>query len=118
MRREGRAVADRGNRIPLIATTAAGAWPTDGIERLHTIDAFWPGFPCTGPTGDHVTVHLEPELLERKLEALACHASQMEPVATALGPDRFVDLAAIESYVALNRVAHHALSPEAMPLAA
>ena len=113
-----RAVADRGDRIPLIATTAADAWPIEGIEGLHTIDAFWPGFPCDEPTEDVVTVRLEPELLGHKLEALACHASQMGPVATALGPDRFVDLAAVESYVALNRAAHHALSPEAMPLAA
>jgi len=113
-----RAVADRGDRIPLVGTTAAGSWPADAIDALHTIDAFWPGYPCAGPTEDDVIVRLDAHLLERKLDALACHASQMGPVVTALGPDRFADLAAVESYVALNHVAHRALSPEAMPIAA
>jgi LmbE family N-acetylglucosaminyl deacetylase len=105
-----RAVAERGDRIPLLATATANAWPADGVDRLRSIDAFWPGFPRAVDHGP--IVRLDAELLDRKLAAIACHASQMDRVHDALGPDRFRRVAGVESYVAANASARHHLSPE------
>lgn len=104
------AIADRDDRIPLIVTAAGSAWPTSCIERLHTIDAFWPGFPAR-PTGSHrVVVRLDDEQTDRKLAALACHASQMGPVWGALGSDGYRLLASIEAYRAANPAAHRLMN--------
>jgi LmbE family N-acetylglucosaminyl deacetylase len=115
-----RAVGERGDRIPLLTTAAADAWHDDGIDRLHSIDAFWPGFPQ--PVGEGVVVRLDDELLDRKLAAIACHASQMGPVFDALGPDHLRRVAGAECYVAANPAAVTAtrrhLSPELEPIAA
>jgi LmbE family N-acetylglucosaminyl deacetylase len=112
------AVADRNDAIPLLTTAAASAWPADGIERLHSIDAFWPGFPLVGRTEADVVVRVEDESLARKLAAISCHASQFGPVHAALGSDLFRDVAAVECYVAANQSAHHHLSQELVPIAA
>jgi LmbE family N-acetylglucosaminyl deacetylase len=111
-----RAVAERGDRFPLVTTAAANAWPDDGVERLHSIDAFWPGYPRTIEHGP--VVRLDADLLDRKLAALACHASQMDRVQDALGPERFRQVAEFESYVAGNAAARHHLSPELAPFVA
>ena len=110
------AVAERGNRVPLITTATASAWHDEGISRLHSIGAFWPGFPELGEHG--VAVQLDPELVDRKLTAIACHASQMGPVHEALGPDHLRQIAAVECYVAANRAASRHLSPELELIAA
>jgi len=107
-----RAVADRGDDTPLLTTAAADAWPHESVEGLHSIDAFWPGYPVAHPDGDRLVVRLDPDQLDSKLAALSCHASQMRTVATALGVARFVDLAAVECFTAANaaarrRVEHH-----------
>ena len=111
-----RAVTERGDRIPLVTTAAASAWPEDGITRLHSIAAFWPGFPRQARDGR--VVRLDPELLDRKLAAIACHASQMGPVFDALGTDRLRRVAVAECYVAANPAARIHLSPELEPIAA
>jgi LmbE family N-acetylglucosaminyl deacetylase len=111
-----RAVADRGDRIPLVTTAAAAAWPSFCIDRLHSIDAFWPGYPERA--GFDRSVGLDADLLDRKLAALGRHASQMAPVEQALGPDGFRTIASIEAYRAANRAAHRHLIPDRTLLAA
>jgi LmbE family N-acetylglucosaminyl deacetylase len=111
-----RAVAERGDRVPLVTTAAANAWHDEGIDRLHSIEAFWPGFPERG--GDGIVVQLDAELVDRKLAAIACHASQMGPVHEALGPDHLRQVAAVECYVAANHAASRHLSPELELIAA
>lgn len=105
-----RAVADRGDRIPLVTTVAASAWPADGIDRLHSIEAFWPGFPKL--IAPDLVVHLDDELLDRKIAAIGCHGSQMGPVHDALGAERLARVAGIEGYAAANPAARHHMSPE------
>lgn len=110
-----RAVAERDHSIPLLHATAAAVWPDAGIERLHTVDAFWPGYPVGGAADDGFDVTLDADLLERKLAALSCHRSQMEPLAAALGPPHLVDLAAVECYVPANQAARRRLSQQVTP---
>jgi LmbE family N-acetylglucosaminyl deacetylase len=112
------AVADRADRIPVLGTVTEAVWSTDGIERLHSIDAFWPGYPIVSHHADGFGIRLDHGLLERKLAALSCHASQMDRVARALGPAHFVDLAAVECFVAANQAAHDHLSQEVAARAA
>jgi LmbE family N-acetylglucosaminyl deacetylase len=111
-----RAVGDRGDRIPLVTTATASAWHDEAVDRLHSIEAFWPGFP--EPIGHGVVVRLDEDLVDRKLTAIACHASQMGPVQDALGPDHLRRVAGLECYAAANPAASRHLSPELEPIAA
>lgn len=111
-----RAVHARDDRLPLLTTAAASAWHDDGIDRLRSIDAFWPGFPQ--PVDHDVVVRLDAELVDRKLAAIGCHASQMGSVHDALGPHHLRRVAELECYVAANAAARHRLSPEPAPLVA
>lgn len=111
-----RAVADRGDVIPLVSAAAAAVWPAFCIERLHSIDAFWPGFPDRSRVDQ--AVMLDDRLIERKLAALARHASQMARVEEALGPGGFRAVAATEAYRAANPAARRRLSSAVTPLAA
>ena len=112
----GRAVADRGDRIPLVTTATASAWHDEAIDRLHSIEAFWPGFPQ--PIDDGVVVRLDADLVDRKLAAIARHASQMGRVHDALGPHHLRRVAGVECYAAANPAASHHLSPELELIAA
>lgn len=99
------AVADRHDRVPLLATAAAAVWPQTSIDRLGAIGAFWPGYPeREADRPDQVSV-LDPWQLDRKLAALGRHSSQMGPVEQALGPDEFRALASVEAYRASNAAA-------------
>jgi len=111
-----RAVAERGDRVPLITAAAAAVWPTWCIERLDSIDAFWPGFPQRVEFDR--SVQLDDRLLDRKLAALARHASQMAPVEQALGPDGFRAVASLEAYLAANPAARRHLTSAPVALAA
>jgi len=113
-----RAVAERGDRVPLLTAATADGWHPESIERFHTINAFWPGFPVTPDEPAGLPVRLDGEQLARKLAALACHASQMAPVTAALGLDHLLSVAGTECYAAANHAAEHHLSPELVPLAA
>jgi LmbE family N-acetylglucosaminyl deacetylase len=117
-----RAVAQRADRIPLITTAVGAAWPDACVERLHTINVFWPGYPdrTTSDTLD-VAVALGDPLVDRKLAALACHGSQMGPVVDALGPTLYRLLASVEAYRPANQTArelfaHRLLSPNGRDL--
>jgi LmbE family N-acetylglucosaminyl deacetylase len=111
-----RAVAERGDHLPLITTAAAAVWPSWCIEQLDSIGAFWPGFPQR--VRFDRSVELDDRLLDRKLAALARHASQMAPVEHALGPDGFRTVASLEAYRAANPAARRHLTSAALSLAA
>lgn len=104
------ALHQRADRIPFVTTAAGAAWPEPCVERLRRIDAFWPGYPERDPGPGHVTTHLGPALLDRKLAALRCHRSQIGPVEGALGPDGLRLLASVEAYRAANAAARTLIS--------
>jgi LmbE family N-acetylglucosaminyl deacetylase len=58
-----------------------------------------PGLPVTTPVAE-LAVHLElaGPLLDRKLAALAAHASQTTAIRAALGPDRYAEWVATEAF--------------------
>ena len=96
------AVLERGDRIPLVTSAAASAWPAFCIERLHSIGTFWPDYPFVTPARDTSVVMLTDDLVNRKLAALDRHASQMVRVSEALGDDGLRLLASIEGYRPAN----------------
>jgi LmbE family N-acetylglucosaminyl deacetylase len=100
-----RAVADRRDRMGLVTTAAAAAWPDDLIAAMHRVDAFYPGYPDRSVSGTTWIAGVDGELLERKLSALHAHASQIGPLHDALGPDGYRRLASIEGYRAANQIA-------------
>jgi LmbE family N-acetylglucosaminyl deacetylase len=104
-----RALAARGNRIPLLTTAVGATWPDACVQALDGIDAFLPGFPVRRGHPDDVTVRLDDALLRRKLAALSCHASQMGPVRAALGPHGLRRLASVEAYRPANAAARRLL---------
>ncbi len=96
------AVLERDDRIPLITSAAGSVWPAFCIERLHSIGAFRPGYPLATPADDASVVMLTDDLVDRKLNALDRHASQMVRVREALGDDGFRLVASIEGYRPAN----------------
>lgn len=100
-----RAVAQRGDQIPLLTTAADAAWPAELIDGMHEVGAFWPNHPRRPLDESHETVRLEARRLEQKLAALACHESQIGPLQRSLGVTGYRRLAAIEAYRAGNAAA-------------
>jgi LmbE family N-acetylglucosaminyl deacetylase len=109
-----RAVAARGDRTPLLTVANQQVWSADETDRLDSIGAFWPDFPdaASRPTGPTATVRLDRELTTAKLAAVWSHASQVGPVAGALGHDGLRRLASRECYVAANTAARRHLTQE------
>ena len=105
-----RAIADRGDHTPLITTAAAVAWPDELIERMHRVDAFYPGYPDLAVDGVVSEVRLTGSLLDRKMRALAAHQSQIGPVQSVLGPAGYRRLASHEAYRPANQIALRAFS--------
>jgi len=67
------------------------------VPALNEFDVFWPGHPTPHSDPD-LSFRLDDELIEAKVDALRCHASQMTPFFDAYG-DRFMrSLASIEHY--------------------
>ncbi len=104
-----RAVADVGDTVPLLTTAAGAAWPADLLERMHSIEAFWPGYPERTLDRPAWPVALDGDRLEQKLAALACHESQIGPLHDVLGADDYRRLATAEAYCAANHAAEQAL---------
>jgi LmbE family N-acetylglucosaminyl deacetylase len=109
------AISDRDGRIPLITTAVAAAWPDELIRGMHRVNAFSPGFPQRTRHADTLTVHVDGHLLDRKLAALAAHASQVGPLRTALGADEYRRLASIEAYRPSNAAARRLLTASFAP---
>ena len=72
-------------------------WESCVVPRLNEFDFFWPGHPATYVQSD-VTLRLEGEILDAKLEALRAHASQMEPMFDAYGEDFMRTVASTEVF--------------------
>jgi LmbE family N-acetylglucosaminyl deacetylase len=101
-----RAVALRGDRVPLLNVAAGTAWPADLLPRMHSVGAFWPGFPQRDTEAPTWHLTLDDRRVDQKLAALACHRSQIGPLHDVLGPEDYRRLAAAEAYRPGNRVAH------------
>jgi len=110
-----RAVADRGDRTPLLTVANHLAWSAHSVDGLHSIGAFWPDHPRPADA-EHATagvvVPLDHELTTAKLAALWSHSSQVGPTAAALGHDGLRTVAATEFFVAANDAAHRRLTQE------
>lgn len=103
------AVRERADRLPLLTTAVGATWPSWMVERMHRVDAFWPGFPHRFAGGPTWPVTLQGRPLDQKLDALGCHESQIGPLHDELGADDYRRLAAIESYRPANPAAAHRL---------
>jgi LmbE family N-acetylglucosaminyl deacetylase len=91
--------------IALLTTAAGAAWPTDLVEGMARVGAFWPGYPERLESGPVLPVTLDGDVLAAKCAALAAHESQVGPVHDELGPAGFRRLASVESYRPANPAA-------------
>jgi LmbE family N-acetylglucosaminyl deacetylase len=108
------ALASRRRQVPLLTAATQMAWPGDLIERMHRVDAFYPGHPRVTPGGPVHRVRVVGPLLEAKLAALGAHGSQVGPLQSALGADGYRRLAAADAYCAANPAAVARLGGAAM----
>ena len=76
-------------------------WKERFVPPLNEFDMFWPGYPMITTTPD-VTLHLDENLLDAKVEALRAHTSQMKPLFDAYG-DGFVWAMASTEHFLLTR---------------
>ena len=104
-----RAVMERGDGIPLLATASGAAWPADLIDRMHEVEAFWPHHPRRTLDGPVWRLELSGRRLDQKMAALDAHRSQVGPLQDALGPSGYRRLAAVEAYRPANPAAHDLL---------
>jgi LmbE family N-acetylglucosaminyl deacetylase len=72
-------------------------WREAFVPALNEFDAFWPGHPVAYARPD-VTLELDEELVDAKLEALRAHASQMTHLFDAYGDTFMRALASRESF--------------------
>lgn len=98
--------------VPVLTTVATTAWTAPCIEALRSVGAFFPGYPDQSSRIEDAVVELDETLVDIKLSALECHASQMPRVAAALGPERWRQLAAVEAYRPVNNAAFHLFDVE------
>ena len=80
-------------------------WRDAFVPALNEFDAFWPGHPFAFAT-PAVTLELDDELLDAKLEALRSHASQMTHLFDAYGHSFMRALASREHFRVSERVDH------------
>ena len=111
------AVSQRAPGTPLLATAAGAAWPSDIVEGMHRVGAFWPGYPERAPDGPVWEVRLQGAPLSQKLRALSCHRSQIAPLLNELGAADYRRLASYEAYRPQNFAAARILSgtPQVLP---
>jgi LmbE family N-acetylglucosaminyl deacetylase len=113
-----RALADSRRHVPLITTASGVMWHEALVERMHDVGAFWPGYPQRSLDGPVWAVRLDGELLDQKMNALACHRSQIGPLQEALGVPGYRRLASVEAYRPGNSAALNVLSGPAQPAVA
>ena len=90
----------------LFVTGSARSIPGDVVQRLDELGAYEPGYPDrTSQTDDDVVARLHGRALERKLAALARHASQTEGLRAAFGDAGYARFASYEAYRPANEVA-------------
>lgn len=84
-------------RARVLHAAVPAEWKDTFVPRLNEFDFFWPGHPASYARGD-VTLRLDDELIDAKVEALRAHRSQMECLFEAYGDDFMRGLVATESY--------------------
>jgi LmbE family N-acetylglucosaminyl deacetylase len=73
-------------RARLLHAVVPHTWEQTVVHRLSEFDFFWPGHPkFSGP--NDISMRLDDELVDAKLEALRAHASQMDSLFEAYGED-------------------------------
>jgi LmbE family N-acetylglucosaminyl deacetylase len=72
-------------------------WKKSFIPRLNEFDFFWPGYPITSAPSD-ISMKLDDELLDVKVEAIREHASQMQPLFDAYGEEFMRAVASTEHF--------------------
>jgi LmbE family N-acetylglucosaminyl deacetylase len=94
-----RAATDSWNqpRARLNEVVMSTGWRDAFVPALNEFDVFWPGHPFAHAKPD-VTLELDEELLDAKLEALRAHASQMTHLFDAYGDNFMRALASKESF--------------------
>ena len=84
-------------RASLLQAMVPRAWRKTIVHRLNEFDFFYPGCPeFSGP--NDVTINLDDELVEAKVDALREHSSQMEPLFDAYGDDFFRSILSTEVF--------------------
>lgn len=81
----------------LCHATVSPEWKDAFVPALNEFDAFWPGYPTICPYPD-VTLHLDEEILDAKVEALRAHTSQMTQFFDAYGEAFMRSLASREHF--------------------
>lgn len=79
-----------GAEARLLYATVTEAFVTDYADVHEKLGVFQPGFPLPTPAQDVAwALALDDALLDRKLAALRCQATQITPVVEAMGEDAF-----------------------------
>lgn len=84
-------------RARLLHAAVPRAWESKVVPRLNEFDFFWPGYPQFSDRTD-VSVCLDNEILDAKLNAVMAHASQMELLFEAYGEDFFRSVLSMEVF--------------------
>src|SRR5918999_3600750 len=84
-------------RARLLHAVVPRAWEDTVVHRLNEFDFFWPGHPKLSGSND-VSIRLDDELVDAKVDALLAHASQMEPLFEAYGEDFFRSILGTEVF--------------------
>lgn len=113
-----RAVAARPSPPALLETAVGRSMPSDLMQTMEELGAFFPGFRTEPPRPSDVQITLDRAAVETKLAALAAHASQTERFRSHLGDRAYRRLAALESYGPGNDRAAHLLAGSRAALAA
>jgi LmbE family N-acetylglucosaminyl deacetylase len=75
-------------RARVLQAAVPAEWKESLVPRLNEFDFFWPGHPASFVRGD-VSLRLDDELVQAKVEAIRAHASQMSCLFDAYG-DEFI----------------------------
>ena len=84
-------------RARVLQAIVPRAWKETVVHRLNEFDFFVPGHPKFAGTSD-ISVHLDDELVDAKIDALCAHESQMEPLFEAYGEDFFRSILSTEVF--------------------
>lgn len=84
-------------RARVLNAVVPRSWQETAVHRLNEFEFFLPDHPEFSAPSD-VTVHLDDELVDAKLEALRAHESQMEPLFDAYGEAFFRSILSTEVY--------------------
>jgi LmbE family N-acetylglucosaminyl deacetylase len=84
-------------RARVLHAVVPRTWKETVVHRLNEFDFFSPGHPEFSAAND-LSVPLDDELVEAKVEALRAHESQMEPLIEAYGEDFFRSILSTEVF--------------------